>query len=99
MLHVSNTLRAEVRKNQGTNCCGAAGPLQLQEVVPMAVEILEGLMQLHAMHILHLDLKPGNVLLDDHGLAYLSDFGISHALSTLEALPAVSIAAGTPHYM
>lgn len=61
--------------------------------------ILEGLTQIHAMHILHLDLKPGNVLLDDHGHAFLSDFGISHAMSTLEACSAVSSAAGTPHYM
>ena len=65
----------------------------------MALEILEGLAQLHAMHILHLDLKPGNVLLDDCGHAYLSDFGISHALRTLEACTAVTTSSGTPHYM
>lgn len=91
--------RFRASEDQGTTCHGAAGPLQLQEVVAMAVDILEGLTQLHAMHILHLDLKPGNVLLDDHGHAYLSDFGISHALSTLEACSVVSGAAGTPHYM
>ena len=65
----------------------------------MALDILEGLVQLHAMHILHLDLKPGNVLLDDHGHAYLSDFGISHALRTLEQCSAVTGKSGTPHYM
>ena len=65
------------------------------------MEMLEGLAQLHALRILHLDLKPGNVLLDDHGHAYLSDFGISHALRTLEACTAVSTgsSSGTPHYM
>ena len=77
------------------------GPLPLQEAVAIAVEMLEGLSQLHALRILHLDLKPGNVLLDDHGHAYLSDFGISHALRTLEACTAVSTgsSSGTPHYM
>ena len=76
-----------------------AGPLELQEVIAIALDVLEGLTQLHALHILHLDLKPGNVLLDDHGHAYLSDFGISHALRTLEACTAVTSSSGTPHYM
>ena len=76
-----------------------AGPLELQEVVAVALDVLEGLTQLHALHILHLDLKPGNVLLDDHGHAYLSNFGISHALRTLESCTAVTSISGTPHYM
>jgi len=68
-------------------------------VVAIAKDVLEGLAQLHALHILHLDLKPGNILLDDYGHAYLSDFGISHALRTLEACTAVTSSSGTPHYM
>ena len=76
-----------------------AGPLPLSEVLGIAVDILEGLAQLHDAHILHLDLKPGNVLLDKYGHAYLSDFGISFALRTLEACTSVTGASGTPHYM
>ena len=76
-----------------------AGPLEVQEVIAVALDVLEGLAQLHALDTLHLDLKPGNVLLDDHGHAYLSDIGISHALRTLEACTAVTSSSGTPHYM
>lgn len=76
-----------------------AGPLPLQDVVGMAIDMLEGLAQLHAAHILHLDLKPGNVLLDQYNHAYLSDFGISHALTTLEACTATTSLSGTPHFM
>ena len=67
----------------------------------IAKAVLEGLAQLHALRMLHLDLKPGNILLDDHGHAYLADFGISHALRTLEACTAVATGSilGTPHYM
>ena len=65
----------------------------------MGTEILEGLAQLHNAHILHLDLKPGNILLDEYGHAYLSDFGISRATKTLEACTAVTGMTGTPHYM
>ncbi|MDX2078900.1 MAG: SUMF1/EgtB/PvdO family nonheme iron enzyme [bacterium] len=31
----------------------------------------------HARNILHRDIKPGNILLDEHGEAYLTDFGIA----------------------
>ena len=71
----------------------------MPEVISMAVEILEGLAQLHAVNIWHLDLKPGNVLLDEYGHAYLSDFGISYALRTLEACTLLTSIAGTPYYM
>ena len=70
-----------------------------QQLVSMAVEILEGLVQLHAMNIWHLDLKPANILLDEHQHAYLVDFGISYALQTLQSCTALSSWAGTPHYL
>lgn len=76
-----------------------AGPVCIPELVSLAVEILEGLTELHAANIWHLDLKPPNILLDQYGHAYLSDFGISHALRTLEACTALTNVAGTPHYM
>lgn len=69
------------------------GPLQLQEVVAMALDVLEALAQLHYLHILHLNLKPENIMLDDHGHAYLTDF------DTHEAVEADSAAPSTPHYM
>ncbi len=68
-------------------------------MIAIAQDILEGLAQLHAHNILRLDLKPGNILLDDYGHAYLSDFGIPQALRTFEACPAVTSSTGTPHYM
>lgn len=41
----------------------------------VAYDILQGLKVLHNASIVHRDLKPENVLLDDNGLAMLSDFG------------------------
>ena len=77
----------------------AAGPMSMPEVSSIAVEILEGLTQLHAANIWYLDLKPGNILLDEFNHAYLSDFGISYALRTLESCTALTSTTGTPHYM
>ncbi len=77
----------------------STGPLSLHEVVVIALGVLEGLTQLHAADILHLDLKPGNILLDEYGPAYVADFGISYALRTMEACTPCTGISGTPHYM
>uniref|UniRef100_A0ACD5T6M2 Uncharacterized protein n=1 Tax=Avena sativa TaxID=4498 RepID=A0ACD5T6M2_AVESA len=42
--------------------------------------ICEGLRYLHDKHIIHLDLKPDNILLDDHMLPKIADFGLSRCL-------------------
>ena len=80
-------------------CVCAAGPLRLAELIKLGVEVLEGLAELHAANIWHLDMKPPNILLDQYGHAYLSDFGISDALRTLEDCKVLTTTAGTSHYM
>ena len=69
------------------------------EVMNMGLEILEGLNELHAVNVWHLALKPATILLDQHGHAYLSDIGISHALQTLQSSTASSSWASTSHYL
>ena len=57
-------------------------------------EVLQALAHAHAVGVLHLDVKPANVLVED-GHALLSDFGVS---SLLQGDPTGRIA-GTPQYM
>jgi serine/threonine protein kinase len=80
------------------SACLHTGPMQMQELSSIAAEVLEGLAQFHAVRIWHMDLKPANILLDEYGHAYLSDFGISYALRTLEQCTVLTRATGTPHY-
>lgn len=42
--------------------------------------ICEGLQYLHKENIVHMDLKPANILLDDYMVPKITDFGISRYL-------------------
>ncbi len=55
----------------------AAGAVSLVEAVRWSRHALAGLGHAHAMGVLHRDIKPGNLLLDDELRAVLSDFGIA----------------------
>ena len=56
--------------------------------------VLEGLAACHLAGILHLDIKPANVLVTTDGGIKIVDFGIARAASDVTAT-----VAGTPHYM
>ena len=56
--------------------------------------VLEGLAACHQSGILHLDIKPANVLVTPRGGVKIVDFGIARAASDTTAT-----VAGTPHYM
>lgn len=56
--------------------------------------VLEGLAACHQAGILHLDIKPANVLVTADGGVKIVDFGIARAASD-----ATATVAGTPHYM
>lgn len=62
--------------------------------VLVAKGVLEGLAACHAAGILHLDIKPANVLVTPTGGVKIVDFGISRAASD-----GTATIAGTPHYM
>ncbi len=67
--------------------------LPVRDTVAVVREVAEALVYLHGKAILHCDLKPANVLLDDRGQIRLADFGPARLGS--EAGPAV----GTLFYM
>ena len=52
-------------------------PFQLLEAVQLIEDMASGLMQAHRQGIVHGNLNPANILLDETGNAYLSDFGIA----------------------
>ena len=50
------------------------GILSMEEKIDYLLQICYGIRYLHHNHIIHMDLKPDNIMIDD-GIAYLIDFG------------------------
>eukprot|EP00005_Dracoamoeba_jomungandri_P005910 CAMPEP_0174262410 /NCGR_PEP_ID=MMETSP0439-20130205/12956_1 /TAXON_ID=0 /ORGANISM="Stereomyxa ramosa, Strain Chinc5" /LENGTH=356 /DNA_ID=CAMNT_0015347109 /DNA_START=86 /DNA_END=1156 /DNA_ORIENTATION=- len=73
------------------------GALTEAEISAVCGSILDGLIYLHAAHIMHRDIKSGNVLLTQTGEAKLADFGVSANLtSTFQKKNTVI---GSPYWM
>ncbi|MBF6174840.1 protein kinase domain-containing protein [Nocardia blacklockiae] len=53
------------------------GPLEWQDAVRIGVKIAGALETAHRLGMLHRDVKPGNILLDEYGEPQLADFGIA----------------------
>src|SRR4051812_4225524 len=74
------------------------GRLPVAEAVAYAVEIARALGGAHSHHIVHRDVKPQNVLIDEEGTAKVTDFGIARTLDE-EGLTAEGRVLGTTDYV
>jgi serine/threonine protein kinase len=75
-----------------------AGPLELPRVVAVAGQVARGLDALHAASILHRDVKPSNILIDEGGTAALCDFGLARMVDSTRVTD-TGVLLGTPHYL
>ncbi|KAI9088617.1 hypothetical protein K1719_029731 [Acacia pycnantha] len=63
--------------------------LLLDQIINILMDIVSALNYLHYEYgqpLIHCDLKPSNVLLDDNMVAHLSDFGLARLLSTVSVV-------------
>jgi len=74
------------------------GRLSEPDCVRLGIDVAAGLSHAHASQIVHRDIKPDNILLDDEGSAVLADFGLARALTTITGEHATAAVQGTPHY-
>jgi len=74
------------------------GKIPVAQAVQITQEVCGGLAYAHAQGVVHRDIKPDNILFDEHGKAVVTDFGIAKAASGTR-LTATGTSIGTPHYM
>jgi hypothetical protein len=76
----------------------ARGALPPQEIRQVLGQMGRALAYAHRSGIVHRDIKPDNIMFDEHGQALVTDFGIAKA-ATGGKLTGTGMAIGTPHYM
>ena len=76
----------------------ARGTLPPSEIRMILLEVARALAYAHKGGIVHRDIKPDNIMFDEHGHAVVTDFGIAKAASGGK-LTGTGMSIGTPHYM
>jgi len=74
----------------------AAGPMPLDEIRSILRSVCGALQFAHSNGMVHCDIKPGNIMIDQHGKVLVTDFGIARMT---DAATATMVGAGTPAYM
>src|SRR5882724_2179483 len=74
------------------------GPLAPAQVVSVLRQCAEGLRKAHANHVIHRDIKPGNLMLSPSGEVKILDFGVAKLRDAKSDLTGESVL-GTRYYM
>nr|WP_169735197.1 serine/threonine-protein kinase [Amycolatopsis lexingtonensis] len=74
------------------------GTLPLGRIARIGEQVASALVAAHRAGIVHRDVKPGNILIDETGTAKITDFGISRAAGDM-TLTATGLIGGTPAYL
>ena len=75
------------------------GPLPVDEALALTGQIARGLAFAHEHGVVHRDVKPQNVLLDESGNAKVTDFGIARSLDPGDGLTETGTLLGTSEYI
>jgi serine/threonine protein kinase len=76
----------------------ANGPVPIDETSQIISQAAVALQYAHDKGVIHRDVKPSNILLDEHGTAQLSDFGFAYWSETTLSLTGSGLV-GTPGFM
>ncbi len=74
-------------------------PLPLERAIRIFDQVAQAIAYAHSQGIIHRDIKPGNILLDSDGNAYLMDFGLARLVDSQEKLTRSDSLVGTAAYM
>ena len=74
------------------------GALTLTEVIDIMSQLTDGLAHAHEAYIIHRDIKPQNIMIEDNGRIKITDFGIAMALNSTQLTQTNSVM-GSVHYL
>lgn len=73
-------------------------PIQVQDALDIMQQLTSAISNAHHNHIVHRDIKPHNILIDNNGTVKITDFGIAMALSATSITQTNSVL-GSVHYL
>jgi serine/threonine protein kinase/tetratricopeptide (TPR) repeat protein len=74
-------------------------PISARTAAELIAKVARTVHYAHERHILHRDIKPGNILLDQRGEPHLTDFGLARLVETESTVTRTMEVLGTPSYM
>ena len=74
------------------------GPLDIDEIVDIALQVARGLSKAHVQEIIHRDIKPANIFITEEGQVKILDFGLAKLVGK-SSLTRTGSATGTVAYM
>lgn len=72
--------------------------LTLTEVIDIMTQLTDGISHAHESYIIHRDIKPQNIMIEDDGKVKITDFGIAMALNATQLTQTNSVM-GSVHYL
>ncbi|HSK16995.1 MAG TPA: protein kinase [Gaiellaceae bacterium] len=75
------------------------GPLPVERALALAHQVARAIAFAHELDVVHRDVKPHNVLLDDGTTAKVTDFGIARTIGVEDGLTQTGTVLGTGHYI
>jgi len=75
------------------------GRILPDRAIEIGIDVCHALEAAHAQGVIHRDIKPGNIMLDEKGRVKVTDFGIARVTSTSETIAQTAAVLGTASYL